>query len=294
MKKLFKHMIIMVFILSSINYALGTVYESSENRGELFPRKGCYYVDPAILENAIPLPEPDYNFFTNKIPEDLDQLITHVLDPVECLPYTFPEMSEIDMTTDDESRLDRSFTRITTTTEFPYRTIGKLYSRWGNDWYVGSAAFMCSGYLLFTAGHNLYHGSTSGTWSYADQVVFIPGKDGSYEPYGQFSVTRFGVPNGWRYDHDWEHDWGIAEISESAGLGWMGWQYRDDPYWYIDRDVNMTGYPEGCSGHGWEMWQNYDKITYATDTKLWYDGTSYGGMSGGPIWHLYEIGRAHV
>lgn len=280
-------------MLCGINYALGAVYESPGNRGEPFPGKGCYYVDPEVLENAIPIPIPDYKFSTNQISEDLDQLITHVLDPVECLPYTFPETNEIEMTTDDVSRSDRSFTRITTTTDYPYRTIGKLYMRWGSEWYVGSASFIFSGYLLFTAGYCLYHDEPLGYWAWAEETVFIPGMNGSSQPYGQFSVNRIGVSSGWFTDHDWEHDWGVAELSDTAGLGWMGYRYSDDFNWYINRYVNMTGYPEEWVGHGWEMWQNFDKIWHATNTKLWYHGTSYGGMSGGPIWQD-DIGMYYI
>ena len=112
-------------------------------------------VDPLELERALPIPLPDEY---QDIPMELigfDSLDFYPLTPPECTERS--ENAAAGRDGAGAARDDRSFYQITSTTSHPYRTIGKLYMRWGSVWYVGSAACMLCDQMLLTAGHCIYN-----------------------------------------------------------------------------------------------------------------------------------------
>jgi len=243
-----------------------------------------YYVPPEVLAGAVPLPEPDPSELgAAGDDEQAHELLVNDLELDLELWLSAAGVDDADWTEAAAAWSSRSWGQISETTAYPYCTIGKLYMRWDSSWYVASAVFMLSEKMILTAGHCLYFNPT-GVWAYANQVIFVPGKSGAAEPFGQIACTRSAVPSGWGVSHDLNYDWGVAELTTAGGLGFMGWRYNDSSSWYVGRTVNVTGYPEGYAGHGEEMWQNQNTIANASGNRFTCYGTAYGGMDGGPAW----------
>jgi V8-like Glu-specific endopeptidase len=91
----------------------------------------------------------------------------------------------------------------------PYRTHGKVF------FHLPSGNYVCSGTvvrarnkrLVVTAGHCVF-----GDGVFADQWMFVPGKDGGREPFGRWSAAKLAAPGLWKAGEDIRYDVGMATI----------------------------------------------------------------------------------
>ncbi len=249
--------------------------------GDQWVLEPCECIDEEIILSAKPMPMVS----VTEVPwadESFEQPVYHTLEPMDCPPIQRSELIYDGMNEDA-----KGFYKINNTTVYPYKTICKLLMRYGSTWYVCSGSFIMKDRLLLTAGHCIYSEvpQGSGNWRWADQVIVIPGLNGNQQPFGQFASVALTVPNGWRTSHDWRYDWGAVALGSSSGVGNMG-HAVNNVTWYFGKTVRVTGYPAETGFSGNEMYENQDNIWYADNYKLYYRGTSYGGMSGGPIFYL--------
>lgn len=179
--------------------------------------------------------------------------------------------------------LSFSTNRVTNRTILPYCTVGKLFMRFGNSNYVGTA-WTIARRGVFTAGHCIFESSLGG---WARSVLFVPQYHNGAEPRGRWVATRLHALNGWIQNRDFRFDLGVFEVdravSPSTGsLGWMAnYPPNQGPYTSI-------GYPAGAPFNGQEMWQCRGGYINGSNPIQMHNNMT-GGCSGGP-WSVSRPG----
>jgi len=171
--------------------------------------------------------------------------------------------------------------RITPTTDFPWRAVGKTFIQFPNqsNW-VGSGALV-DPFHVITAGH-VVHDVAEGGW--ATQIEFVPGLDGDSAPFSSAWDVNLRSPAGWVDSQDTEFDWGLITLDRNVGatIGWFGYAYETLDY-YPNRTFNLAGYPDELA-QGLGLYWAANTATRATDNVLYHVIDSTGGQSGAPIW----------
>ncbi len=180
--------------------------------------------------------------------------------------------------------------RVSPTTGFPWRVIGKMYMVFPNDavW-VGSGSLI-DPFHVFTAGHNLYNANEGG---WVKEVEFIPGMDGNYAPFSSAWDVEVRAPSGWVGSHDPDFDWGLITLDRNVGniIGWFGYAYEPESY-YPNRVFNLAGYPDDRD-QGLGLYWDYNIATFADQYALYYLMDTAGGQSGSPVWRYIQNQDQH-
>ena len=181
--------------------------------------------------------------------------------------------------------------KITSVTDFPWRTICKLYiETQDSSYYIGSGAIIDEFHVL-TAGHCVYI-HDGGGW--AAEIIVVPGKDGDNEPYGRANATYLRSYTGWTVGEMIEHDWAVITLNRSIGqlTGWMGRQTEDSSSSVYTGSLGTAGYP-GDLDFGESMYYDSDVGDRATEYNHWFWMDSFGGQSGSPVWR-YDGGARYI
>ena len=91
----------------------------------------------------------------------------------------------------------------------PYRTHGKVvFTLDGLDYVCsGTVVWAKTRRLVVTAGHCVY-----GFGQFATNWMFIPGKEGTAEPYGRWTARRIATTTQWRASEDLRYDVGMVTM----------------------------------------------------------------------------------
>jgi V8-like Glu-specific endopeptidase len=133
---------------------------------------------------------------------------------------------------------------VTNPTQYPWRTVGKLYFIAGGIDYVGTAYSIYTNTLL-TAAHNLYK---DGVWS--EILYFVPALlSTGVEPFGHWTYYRETVMPDWMNNQSPAYDVGTVWLNVGGNtnqpiggvVGYLGLTYnRTVPREWVD-----TAYPGG-------------------------------------------------
>lgn len=193
------------------------------------------------------------------------------------------------------------FTRyqiFTAYTDYPYRTLGKLFFTSGGQNFVCSAAVVTTGSggtgtkrAVWTAGHCVNDGGSGGSpGAWHTNVVFVPAYKNGAAPLGTWPAKELWSLNGWINDSNFKFDLGAVVVNDVSGqrignvTGTLGIS------WNLARsqDYNDFGYPAAAPFTGrWlivcQSWfaalDNWAQAGPATNA-IGCDMT--GGSSGGP------------
>jgi V8-like Glu-specific endopeptidase len=181
--------------------------------------------------------------------------------------------------------------RITGTRAVPWKRIchllieakdGRRFT--GTGWFIGPRT-------IATAGHCVYlHGA--GGWAKSIQVV--PGRDGTTEPYGRMTATRFSSVVGWVNGKDRDYDYGVIHLPRAfpaSDIGSFGFANFPDDRLRSSR-LNLAGYP-GDKPAG-TMWFHGRTAQSLTPTRIGYDIDTFGGQSGSPVWVRTTDGKRYA
>ena len=171
-------------------------------------------------------------------------------------------------------------TQVTNTTDYPNRAIAHL------EVDFPSSSGTCTGWFiatnrLATAAHCLYD-FAAGEW--ATNIVVIPGRDGTNQPYGSFVATNWYVPSNYVTLGASKFDYGVIKINYNFG-NWFGYMYNSNDTFYLNRKATVRGYP-GDKTYG-TMWTMSGNILEVKATRLYYRIDTYGGQSGSPVYGKY-------
>ena len=184
-------------------------------------------------------------------------------------------------------------TQVMLTTSYPWRTIGRLIIVWPD-----LTPANCTGstigrgdnqsFHVLTAGHCIYSHDHGG-WPIS--LVFVPGLNGSYMPYGSAFGINFRSYTGWTVSAMREHDWGVITLDRRIGnhVGWMGRETHICPHSHYTDILNVAGYP-GDKQVG-TMWHSSELGKECSEYNHWYWMDTFSGMSGAPVWRLESDSR---
>jgi V8-like Glu-specific endopeptidase len=175
----------------------------------------------------------------------------------------------------------------------PFRTHGKVFFHLPSGNYFCSATVVQARNkrLVITAGHCVF-----GDGAFADNWMFVPGKEGSSEPYGSWSAKRLAAPAAWQSAEDLRYDVGMATMRNRRGkrlqnvVGARGIAFDKGRNLHFD----AFGYPAVSPFNGGQLWrcssasQGADSGPPPAPTGINCDMTS--GSSGG----AWIIGRGRV
>lgn len=172
--------------------------------------------------------------------------------------------------------------KITSVTEYPWRTITKIFIRTQEENYYVSSGAIIDDFHVLTCGHCVYVHDEGG---WAAEVIVIPGKDGSYEPYGRAHATNLRSFTGWTDFELAEHDMALITLDRSIGnlTGWMGMQTDVQSSSIYTGTLNLAGYP-GELDSGLSMYFDSDTGDRASLYNHWYWMDMTSGQSGSPVW----------
>lgn len=158
----------------------------------------------------------------------------------------------------------------------PYRSTGKLYARWGANWYVCTAALVKKGVLL-TAAHCV-HDYGQGTSGFANEVLWVPANSTpNGGEFGQYSAREIRIPTPYQNGTDTctvpgvvcNNDIAAVVLETRNGIhagdylgGWYGYGWNG--YSFVANsamgratvaDITQLGYPVAFD-YGYQMQRN--------------------------------------
>jgi V8-like Glu-specific endopeptidase len=214
----------------------------------------------------------------------------HTIEPFEgILPSTSNEgeLERFGLPSDNTESVYSGYDdriKISTTTDYPWRTICKIYTKWpGGGTSVGTGWFTDDFHVL-TAGHVVYK-SAYGGWY--DTMTIIPAYDNRYAHYCHAQADYTWSSSTWTSSESHQYDWAFIRLDRSIGAtcGWLGRQfaaYTDSIY---TDALHGPGYP-GDLDSGANMYYDSDSGHYADAQNHWYYIDTGGGQSGMPIYRI--------
>lgn len=182
--------------------------------------------------------------------------------------------------------------RVTPTTDFPWRVIGKTFMTYPNDSEWTASGALIDSFHVLTAGHVVFNGPEGG---WARQIEFFPGLDGNYATFSSAWDVELRAPAAWTEQGDTDYDWGIITLDRNIGnvLGWLGYAYEPLDY-YPGKVFNLAGYPSDLD-QGLGLYWASGYATRATENVLYHTIDSSAGQSGGPVWRYDQASeQSHI
>ena len=186
--------------------------------------------------------------------------------------------------------------QITNTGVYPWRVHASLLiTANDNSQWIGTAFFI-GPHTLMTAGHCVFikNSGVPNRDGWVKSIVVMPGRNGSYLPYGSITVTNtIRTNNFWADSGDANYDYGAIILPTDLGntTGWLGFGI------YSDSDLvssygNISGYP-GDKTTG-TQWYNSRQIASVDSRLVYYTIDTYGGQSGSAVYRIINGDRYGV
>jgi glutamyl endopeptidase len=171
-------------------------------------------------------------------------------------------------------------TRVLNTDEYPWRMIAALEITTPDERILHGTGFMVGPTTILTAGHCVYD-TRMGGWAKA--VTARPGLSGATEPYSSHLAGRLYTAVGWVDLGDPRYDYGILELDQPIGrqTGWFSVAVLPNRK-LQNRVINVCGY--SVDRDPTNQWHSGGRIGHLQNQRLYHDGDTFGGNSGGPIW----------
>ena len=177
-------------------------------------------------------------------------------------------------------------------TQYPYRTVGKVFFTKDGSGFTCSAAVIASENrsVVWTAGHCV---SEQGEEDWHDRWIFIPAYEDGNEPMGRWSARVKTTIVAWHSGGNRNYDIGAVVVEErdsqsiASVTGSLGWMFNAQR----NQDWRVIGYPaSGSLFSGQKMWECIAPFDGADGvgsnsgprTSAIVDCDMTGGASGGP------------
>ena len=165
---------------------------------------------------------------------------------------------------------------------FPWSIHGHLQIEYSNKVFVGTGIMVNFCHVL-TAGHCLYAIKDGGV---PDQVIFYPGRHGSYTPWKLFAEHLIVHPS-YHKNEDTDSDLGMIVLGDKnigKETGWARLKILDDTHLLQGLNVDITGYPrDKFVGVDPYMYTMNGPVKVVHHNRFYYDIDTSGGQSGSGV-----------
>lgn len=172
-------------------------------------------------------------------------------------------------------------------TQFPWSAVGLVQSTWRkSDNLVvistGTGALIGDSIVL-TGGHCVYDQDNG----WADEILFIPAKNGSSEPFGRSYSVRTIAQRAWVEDKDNRYDLAMIVLDQALGEQASHLTVSAEANeFFVERNLNSSGYP-GETKSGDVQYHSFGQSLDVQDGLIRHMIDSEPGQSGSPLWY-YE------
>ncbi len=135
-------------------------------------------------------------------------------------------------------------------TDYPIRTVVKLYIDMYNPVSGQTSTISCSGILVgdnevLTAGHCVAAGGSDP--SYANAITVVPAYNMGASPFGYTQMSQWISFTQWTDNGNWDYDIAMVQLLQPIGnnVGWLGFGYNVDNSFYTNpsNTFHSFGYP---------------------------------------------------
>lgn len=190
---------------------------------------------------------------------------------------------------------ETDWTLVTTTSVIPWRCICHLEVTFPDGRTAIGTGWLSGPDTVITAGHNVFFPGAGG---WAKQIRIIPGRDGSFAPFGETHGRNADVLPGWISSNGSEprFDLGVIKTNDTAvgvKTGWFGYTVLTDSDLFNSPLIHSAGYPDKSKPFA-TQWVDAGRVTEFSAEMLEYRIDTEEGQSGSPIFIRDQVDQRLV